>query len=117
MWLVSSNAGLFAAERHGRAFVSLFLQNGRKRFSRRSKGRLAQTEFTYILAVTKVVGSRTPWESSLVFSQALNRNPIRIIDLRDTLKVIGPGLGTTLAGTEVGRMLQSYVRASSRNWS
>jgi len=53
----------------------------------------------------------------LVFSQALNRNPIRIIDLRDTLKVIGPGLGTTLAGTEVGRMLQSYVRASSRNWS
>lgn len=71
-----------------------------------------QTEFTYILAVTKVVGSRTPWESSLVFSQALNSNPIRIIDLRDMLKVIGPGLGTTLAGTEVGRMLQLFKAAS-----
>ncbi len=70
-----------------------------------------QTEFTYILAVTKVVGSRTPWESSLVFSQALNSNPIRIIDLRDMLKVIGPGLGTTLAGTEVGRMLQLFKAA------
>jgi hypothetical protein len=71
-----------------------------------------QTEFTYILAVTKVVGSRTPWESNLVFSEALNGNPIRIIDLRDMLKVIGPGLGTTLAGTEVGRMLQLFKAAS-----
>lgn len=70
-----------------------------------------EAEFTYILAVTKVVGSRAPWESHPGFYQALNGNPVRILDLRDMLSVIGPRLGTTLAGTEVGRMLQLFKAA------
>lgn len=67
-----------------------------------------QREFTYVLAVTKVIGSRVPWESSASFSAALGGNPVRILDLREMLNEISPALSTTLAGTEVGRMLQLF---------
>lgn len=67
-----------------------------------------QKEFTYVLAVTKVVGDKSVWESNSVFSSALCGNPIRVVELRDMLSTIYPALGTTLAGTEVGRMLQLF---------
>ena len=70
-----------------------------------------QREFTYVLAVTKVVGSRVPWETNPRFIQALEGNPIRILDLREMLNAISPALSTTLAGTEVGRMLQLFKAA------
>ena len=65
-------------------------------------------EFTYVLAVTKVVGDKSVWESNPEFKNALEGNPIKIIDLRQMLVTIVPTLGTTLAGTEVGRMLQLF---------
>lgn len=70
-----------------------------------------QREFTYVLAVTKVVGSKAPWETNASFSKALNGNPVRILDLREMLNEISPALSTTLAGTEVGRMLQLFKAA------
>lgn len=65
-------------------------------------------EFTYVLAVTKVNGDKAVWECSDVFSRALRGNPIRVVELKDMLSAIYPALGTTLAGTEVGRMLQLF---------
>jgi hypothetical protein len=65
-------------------------------------------DFTYMLAVTKVIGDRTVWESNSGFIESLAGNPIKIIDLREMLVAIAPRLGTTLAGTEVGRMLQLF---------
>lgn len=70
-----------------------------------------QREFTYVLAVTKVVGSKTPWEANASFSNALEGNPVRIVDLREMLSEIYPRLNTTLAGTEIGRMLQLFKAA------
>ncbi len=67
-----------------------------------------QKEFTYVLAVTKVVGSKTPWEKNPKFIQSLGGNPIEILDLRQMLNTISPVLSKTLAGTEVGRMLQLF---------
>lgn len=67
-----------------------------------------QKEFTYVLAVTKLVGEKAAWENNKDFLRALNGNPIRVIELRDMLNEIYPALGTTLAGTEVGRMLQLF---------
>jgi hypothetical protein len=66
-------------------------------------------DFTYMLAVTKVIGDRTVWESNSGFIESLAGNPIKIIDLREMLVAIAPRLGTTLAGTEVGRMLQLFT--------
>lgn len=70
-----------------------------------------QSEFTYILAVTKVVGDKRLWETNPEFIQAINGNPLRILDLREMLNAISPVLSTTLAGTEVGRMLQLFKAA------
>lgn len=67
-----------------------------------------RVKFTYLLAVTKVIGDKTIWESNPDFVRSLAGNPIKIIDLREMLVTISPGLGTTLAGTEVGRMLQLF---------
>jgi hypothetical protein len=70
-----------------------------------------QQEFTYITAVTKLVGSKSTWETNPTFIQSLGGNPIRILDLREMLNSISPSLSTTLAGTEVGRMLQLFKAA------
>lgn len=70
-----------------------------------------QREFTYVQAVTKVVGSKSLWETYPGFVQAPNGNPIRVLDLREMLNAISPTLSTTLAGTEVGRMLQLFKAA------
>jgi hypothetical protein len=70
-----------------------------------------QQEFTYITAVTKLVGSKSPWETNPTFIESLGGNPIRILDLREILNSISPSLNTTLAGTEVGRMLQLFKAA------
>jgi len=67
-----------------------------------------EREFTYVLAVTKVVGAKTVWESHPDFSRALRGNPIHILELKDMLREIYPALGTTIASTEVGRMLQLF---------
>jgi hypothetical protein len=70
-----------------------------------------QSEFTYVTAVTKLVGSKSSWETNQMFIKSLGGNPIRIIDLREMINFISPSLSTTLAGTEVGRMLQLFKAA------
>lgn len=70
-----------------------------------------QSRFTYVTAVTKLVGNKSSWEQHVPFKQALEGNPIRILDLKEMISVIGPSLSTTLAGTEVGRMLQLFKAA------
>lgn len=70
-----------------------------------------QRQFTYVMAVTKLVGSKTPWENNPAFRSAIDGNPIRVLELREMLNAISPGLSTTLAGTEVGRMLQLFKAA------
>ncbi len=64
--------------------------------------------------MTKLVGSKDPWENNATFIASLSGNPIRILDLKEMLNSISPTLGTTLAGTEVGRMLQ-LVKAAGIN--
>lgn len=42
------------------------------------------------------------------FLSAMNGNPIKIITFREMLSEIAEDLDTTLAATEVGRMLQMF---------
>ena len=67
-----------------------------------------QKQFTYVLAVTRVDGDKSLWEKNDAFKLALNGNPLQIVALREMLDAIYPSLGTTLAGTEVGRILQLF---------
>jgi hypothetical protein len=70
-----------------------------------------QRDFTYVTAVTKLVGDRELWESYPPFREAMAENPIRIISLREMLAEVQGAVGTTLAGTELGRILQ-LIRAA-----
>ncbi len=68
-------------------------------------------EFTYVLAVAKVVGDKAVWEEYQPFSEALGGNPVRILTFREMVLEIQSELTTTLAATEVGRMLQMFQAA------
>lgn len=68
-------------------------------------------EFTYTLAVAWVRGDRKVWEDHQRFSDALGGNPIRIVTFQEMVSEIYDQLGTTLAATEVGRMLQMFRAA------
>lgn len=67
--------------------------------------------FTYVLAVARVIGDKAPWETYQPFIDAIGGNPIRIITFHEIVTEIYQKLGTTLAATEVGRLLQMFRAA------
>ncbi|MCW5778571.1 MAG: hypothetical protein R3B11_02840 [Nitrospira sp.] len=70
-----------------------------------------QSSFTYFTAVTKLVGDVQCWEENPAFSKTMDGNPIKILQLREMLTEIYSEIGTTLAGTELGRTLQLFRAA------
>jgi hypothetical protein len=67
--------------------------------------------FTHVTAVGKLAGSTETWENYAPFSNALGGNPVTIITFREMVTEIQGKLTTTLASTEVGRMLQMFMAA------
>ncbi len=65
-------------------------------------------EFTYLLAVTKVNGSKLDWENAQEFKQALGANPLKFLTFQEIITEISENIKTTLAATEVGRMIQLF---------
>ena len=84
-------------------------------FLREIKEATGASKFTYITAVTHVVGDRSIWEQHSVFKENLKGNPVKIIDLAQMMQFIQPRLSTTVAGTEVGRTLQLFKAAGILN--
>ena len=84
-------------------------------FIRKIKETTGISKFTYITAVTHVVGDRSIWEQNPKFRKILQGNPIKIIDLTEMMKDISPQLSTTVAETEVGRTLQLFKAAGILN--
>jgi hypothetical protein len=70
-----------------------------------------QQSFTYVTAVTKLVGDAHSWEIHPRFCNAMRGNPIKLITLQEMLEEVNGRLSQTLAGTEIGRMLQ-LIRAA-----
>ena len=74
-------------------------------------------QFTQVLAVARIVGDKSVWESHQPFIDAIGGNSIRIITFREMVTEIQQDLTTTLAATEVGRMLQMFRSAGySLDW-
>jgi hypothetical protein len=71
-------------------------------------------QFTYVLAVTLAKGDRSIWEQSPKFREALRQNPINVIELKEMVAKILPGITKTPAGTDIGRTLQ-LLRAAGMN--
>jgi hypothetical protein len=69
------------------------------------------TQFTYVTAVTKLRGDSSIWERHQPFIKNLHGNPIKILTLNDMLRGLNEKLTTTVASSQVGRLLQ-VIRAS-----
>src|SRR5262245_46708157 len=67
--------------------------------------------FTYVIAVTKLRGDARVWETHPRFCEAMKGNPIKLLTLEQMLQEVYGQLSHTLAGTEIGRMLQ-LIRAA-----
>jgi hypothetical protein len=63
-------------------------------------------EFTYVTAVTKLIGTATVWEECQLFKTNLHGNPIKILTLQEMLSDLYSKTKTTIASSEVGRLLQ-----------
>lgn len=70
-------------------------------------------KFTYVQAVTAVVGDRKKWEKRPDFLKALNGNPIQMLDLSQMLHHIENLSTTTMASSDIGRVLQ-LMKAAKR---
>ena len=62
--------------------------------------------FTYITAVTKIIGKRELWENYKPFRNALKENPIVLLSLEEMLKEISANLKATVASSDFGRTIQ-----------
>src|SRR5437667_9663590 len=63
-------------------------------------------KFTYVLAVTAIIGDRRLWETHPPFIAAMQGNPIRMIELSEMLDHVQKMSTTTVASSEIGRVLQ-----------
>ena len=69
------------------------------------------TQFTYVTAVTKLTGDRAVWEEHKPFKKNLRGNPIKFLTLKEMLDDLYEKTNTTVASSEVGRLLQ-VIKAS-----
>lgn len=67
--------------------------------------------FTYVTAVTKLVGSDIEWTKYEMFKRNLQGNPIKILTLEKILQDLYKNTSTTVAPSDVGRLLQ-VIKAS-----
>lgn len=93
------------------AFRELTVPKWSEAFVEAVRSATGTDQFTYVLAVAKVVGDKSVWEEHQPFRQALGGNPVRLLTFRDMVLDIQSQLTTTLAATEVGRMLQMFQAA------
>lgn len=70
--------------------------------------------FTHLTAVAKLSSDRKAWETHRPFRDALAGNPVKIITFQEMVEDIQRKLTTTLASTEVGRMLQMFRAAGMK---
>jgi hypothetical protein len=69
------------------------------------------SQFTYVTAVTRLRGDASIWQEHQPFRDNLRGNPIKILTLQEMLSDLYSKTKTTVASSEVGRLLQ-VIKAS-----
>jgi len=73
-----------------------------------------ETEFTYVTAVTLIKGNKNTWEKHQPFLDLMDNNPVKLLTFTDIVDEIMPNIGTTVASSDIGRMLQ-LIKAAGWN--
>lgn len=68
-------------------------------------------KFIYFTAVIYLRGEKSDWESYMPFQKMMNSNPVRILSFEEILDELYPTIDTTIASSEIGRVLQ-LIKAS-----
>lgn len=97
-----------------KAFRELTVPKWSEAFVHAVKDATAVDQFTHVTAVSRVIGDKSIWENHLPFQSALFGNPLQIVTFKEMMLEIQAKLTTTLASTEVGRMLQMFQAAGVR---
>lgn len=74
-------------------------------FRRAVESRTGSTEFTYITAVTRLIGDRAPWEGHALFRENLKCD-MKVITLKEMVNTVLAQMTETVANSELGRVLQ-----------
>lgn len=82
-------------------------------FRRAVENATGTRKFTYVTAVTAIVGDRKAWETHKPFRKAMRGNPIRLISLAEMLEHLKGLSTTTVASSDIGRVLQ-LMKAAER---
>ena len=96
------------------AFRELTVDKWSEAFINAVKDATGTDRFTYVTAVTRLAGDKSVWETHQPFRAALGGNPVTILTFREMVTEIQSELTTTLAATEVGRMLQLFSAADMK---
>lgn len=94
-----------------RAFRELVKRKWADGLIARVESLTGSTQFTYVTAVTKLRGDASLWEEYAPFKNNLRGNPIKILTLQEMLSDLYKKTDTTVASSEVGRLLQ-VIKAS-----
>lgn len=89
-----------------RAFRELMEPKWSEAFISTIQDATGSAQFTYVTAVTVLKGEKREWESYPRFQNAMRSNPVQLLTLTDMLTYLIPELGTTIAGSQLGRTLQ-----------
>jgi hypothetical protein len=92
-----------------KAFRELTVPKWSEAFIAAVEEKTGRREFTYVTAIAKLRGPAEPWETHPGFRAALGGNPIRILTFQQMIRDLAPDMSTTLAATEVGRLLQMFA--------
>jgi hypothetical protein len=68
-------------------------------------------QFTYVTAVARLNGDPSIWQEHSPFKTNIRGNPIKILTLQDVLSELYKKTNTTVASSDVGRLLQ-VIKAS-----
>ncbi len=96
------------------AFRELTVPKWSEGFVRAVGDATGTSRFTYITAVARLTGDKSIWENHQPFRDALGGNPLVILTFREMVTEIQGKLTTTLASTEIGRMLQMFLAADMK---
>lgn len=94
-----------------RRYRELWNPKWAKAFRTTVHARTGADQFTYVTAVTHLIGAREPWERCQEFERNLGCS-IRVLTLQEMIgEVLGGLHGTTVANSQLGRTIQLFRAA------
>lgn len=105
------NDGKIAGKPAWKPFRELKVDKWSKSFICKIRDVTGENRFTHITAVTRLIGEKKLWEEHEPFRRAIGGNTLQILTLSEMIEEFRAKLTTTLARTEVGRILQLFSAA------